>query len=63
MRILELMRQLLTSRGSGGLNPGDIATILRVILHSDALTEIVRATGSPIDDLVLQILRALVPKE
>ena len=39
-----------------------IAPILRAIVPSEALTEIVRATGSPVDDLVLQIVRALVPK-
>lgn len=60
--MLDFLRQLLAFRGSGGPNPGDAAPILRAIVHSEALTEIVRATGSPVDDLVLQIVRALVPK-
>jgi hypothetical protein len=60
--MLKLLQLLLSLRG-GGTNPGEAAPILRAIVHSEVLTEIVRATGTPIDDLVLQIVRALVPKE
>jgi hypothetical protein len=60
--MLDFLRQLLSLRG-GGTNPGEAAPILRAIVHSEALTEIVRATGTPIDDLILQIVRALLPKE
>jgi hypothetical protein len=60
--MLDFLRQLLSLRGSG-TNLGEAAPILRAIVHSEVLTEIVRATGTPIDDLILQIVRALVPKE
>ena len=60
--MLDFLRQLLSLRGSGA-NPGEAAPILRAIVHSEVLTEIVRATGTPIDDLILQIVRALLPKE
>lgn len=60
--MLDFLRQLLSLRG-GGTNPGEAAPILRAIVHSEALTEVVRATGTPIDDLILQVVRAMVPKE
>ena len=61
--MLELFKQLI---GLWRQNPGafrDVLPILKVIVHSDALTELVRVTKSPVDDLVLKILRTLVPKE
>lgn len=61
--MLDFLRQLLSLRGSGRTNAGEAAPILRAIVHSEMLTEIVRATGTPVDDLILQIVRALVPKE
>ena len=61
--MLELVRQLIIwrSQGRGVFNEG--LPIIRAIVHSEALAEIVRATGTPIDDLVLQILRMLIPRE
>jgi len=41
----------------------DISPLLKALLHSDALTEAVQSTKSPLDDLVLRILRALIPAE
>jgi hypothetical protein len=38
-----------------------VLPLVKAILHSDALTEAVRATKSPVDDLVLRVVRALVP--
>jgi hypothetical protein len=60
--MLDFLRQLLSMRGSGA-KPGEAAPMLRAIVHSEVPTEIVRSTGSPIDDLILQIVRALVPQE
>jgi hypothetical protein len=40
--MLDFLRQLLSLRG-GGANPGEAAPILRAIVHSEVLTEIVRA--------------------
>jgi hypothetical protein len=60
--MLDFLRQLISLRGSGA-NTGEAAPILRAIVHSEVLTEIVRATGTSLDDLILQIVRALVPKE
>ncbi|MBM3983779.1 MAG: hypothetical protein FJ304_26635 [Planctomycetes bacterium] len=60
--MLDFLRQLLSLRNSGS-TPGEAAPILRAIVHSEVLTEIVRATGTPLDDLILQIVRAIVPKE
>ncbi len=58
--MLELIRHLLAQ-------PADrwkqVLPVLRVILHSPALTEAVKASQSPVDDLVLRVLRALVPQE
>jgi hypothetical protein len=61
--MLELMRQLLglVPQDSAGLR--EVLPVLKAILYSDALTEAVRATKSPVDDLVLRVLRALIPQE
>jgi hypothetical protein len=61
--MLELVRQLLGLHRRDPAGIREAATILRAIVHSEVLTEIVRATGTPIDDLVLRVLRALVPPE
>lgn len=61
--MLEFLRQLLSLRNGGTGQPGEAAPILRAIVHSEVLSDIVRTTGTPIDDLILQIVRALVPKE
>jgi hypothetical protein len=61
--MLELMRQLLGLHRQDPAGFREILPILKAILHSDALTEIVRGTKSPLDDLVLRVLRALVPPE
>jgi hypothetical protein len=61
--MLDLFRQLLGLRGQDPAAFREVVPILRAILHSDALTEIVRGTKSPVDDLVLRVLRALVPQE
>ena len=61
--MLDLIRQLL---GLHTEAPGlfrELQPLLRAILHSEALTEAVRVTQSPVDDLVLRVLRALVPQE
>lgn len=61
--MLDLFRQLL---GRHAQDPGrfrEVVPILRTILHSDALTAAVRASKSPVDDLVLRVLRSLVPQE
>ena len=41
----------------------NVSPLLKSLIHSDALTEAVRSTESPVDDLVLRILRALIPAE
>jgi hypothetical protein len=61
--MLELLRQLIGLHGQDGSRFREVIPILKAILHSDALTEIVRGTKSPLDDLVLRVLRALVPPE
>ncbi len=61
--MLELLRQLLGlfSQEQGRFR--EVFPILRAIVHSEALTEAVRATKSPVDDLILRVVRALVPQE
>ncbi len=61
--MLELVRQLLGLHRQDPAGLREALPVLKAILHSDALTEIVRATKSPVDDLVLRVLRALVPQE
>ena len=61
--MLELMRQIIGLHRQNSAGFREVTPVLKAILHSDALTEIVRATGTPIDDLVLRVLRALVPQE
>ena len=61
--MLAFLRQLLAWQSTPASAPQEVAPLLRALLHSEALTEIVRSTGSPVDDLILQIVRALVPKE
>jgi hypothetical protein len=61
--MLELVKQLLGLRRQDPAGFREVLPVLKAILHSDALTEIVRGTKSPIDDIVLRVLRALVPPE
>ena len=61
--MLDLFRQLIGLHGQNPTGVREAAPILKAIVHSEVLTEIVRATGTPIDDLILQIVRALVPQE
>ncbi len=61
--MLDFLRQLLHLRNGEAGQPGAAGPILRAIVHSEILTEIVRTTGTPIDDLILQVVRSLVPKE
>jgi hypothetical protein len=62
--MLEFLKNLLRLRGNGGTKPpNEAASVLRAIVHSEALSDIVRTTGTPVDDLMLQIVRSIVPKE
>ncbi len=61
--MLDLFRQLIGLHGQNPAGFQDVLPVLKAILHSDALSEVVRATKSPVDDLVLRVLRALVPQE
>ena len=60
---LELVRQLVALHRQDPAGLREALPILRVIIHSDAMTEIVRANKSPVDDLVLRVLRAMIPQE
>ena len=60
---LELVRQLVALHRHDPAGLREALPILRAIIHSEAMTEIVRATKSPVDDLVLRVLRALIPQE
>mgnify|MGYP000496679851 CR=1 FL=1 len=51
LRLLGFKREALRN-----VNP-----VLRALLHSQALTEAVQSSPSPVDDLVLRILRELIP--
>jgi hypothetical protein len=61
--MLEFLKNLLRLRGNGTAPPNEAGSVLRAIVHSEALSDIVRTTGTPVDDLILQIVRSLVPKE
>ena len=61
--MLDLIRQLLGLHTDAPALFRELQPLLKTILHSDALTQVVRATKSPVDDLVLRLLRALVPQE
>lgn len=61
--MLDLLRQLLGLHRQDSASLREALPILKAILHSDALTEVVRGTKSPVDDLVLRVLRALIPQE
>jgi len=41
----------------------ELLPVLRAIIHSPALEEIVKASPNKADDLVLRVLRALIPAE
>ena len=41
----------------------EILPVLRAIIHSSALEEVVKASPNKVDDLVLRVLRALIPPE
>ena len=59
----ELIRQLLGLCQQDQSRLREVLPVLKAILYSDALTEAVRSTKSPVDDLVLRVLRALIPQE
>jgi len=61
--MLELIRQLLGLCQQDQSRLREVLPVLKAILYSDALTEAVRSTKSPVDDLVLRVLRALIPQE
>lgn len=64
--MLEFLKHLIgLKEGDAGMSqkPDEPHAILRTIIHSDALTRIIQETHSPIDDLILQLVRALVPRE
>jgi hypothetical protein len=60
MPILDKLLGLLRLGGQPQ-NPEQIRQLLRAIIHSQLLSELVGMTGSPIDNLILEILRAIVP--
>ena len=59
----ESIRQLLGLCQQDQSRLREVLPVLKAILYSDALTEAVRSTKSPVDDLVLRVLRALIPQE
>jgi hypothetical protein len=61
--MLDLFKQLLGLHRQDSGSFQELQPILRAIVHSEALTEIVRASSTPIDDLILRIVRALVSPE
>jgi hypothetical protein len=63
--MLEFLKKLLNLKNGNGTTPPpqEAGSVLRAIVHSDALTNIVKTTGTPVDDLILQIVRSLVPKD
>jgi len=58
--MLELIRQLFGQRRS---DLKDLLPVLRVIIHSPVLDEVVKASPNKADDLVLRVLRVLIPAE
>jgi hypothetical protein len=61
--MLDLIRQLLGLFNQEQGRFREVPPILRTIIHSEALSAAVRATESPVDDLILRIVRTLVPRE
>lgn len=57
--MIDLIRKLFQARNT----LKDLDPMLRELIHSEMLTEYVRATASPADDLVLRLLRVLIPRE
>jgi len=61
LTVLDLLRSLLSHKQSADFK--DVLPFLRVILYSPALDQLVAQSPNKIDDLVLRILRALIPPE
>lgn len=57
--MIELLRRLFQAKSA----LPDLDPLLRELIHSDLLTEYVRASSSPADDIVLRVLRALIPRD
>lgn len=55
-RLLELL-----SLFRGGQLPGEQGVFFRQLVHSPAVELAIKATPTPFDDVVLQILKVLVP--
>jgi len=56
-----MIRWLLSLIGAKRAEAENIAPVLRALVHSQALSEAVAQTASPLDDLVLRLLRVIVP--
>ena len=61
--MVEMIRQLLGLYRQNPAGFREVLPLLKAVLHSDVLDELVRSTKSPVDDLVLRVLRALIPQE
>ena len=59
--MLELLRNLLTHKQLSDFK--SVLPFLRVILYSPALDQLVSQSPNKVDDLVLRILRALIPPD
>jgi hypothetical protein len=59
--VLDLLRSLLTHNQPADFK--DVLPFLRVILYSPALEQLVAQSPNKVDDLVLRILRALIPPD
>lgn len=59
--VLDLLRSLLTHNQPSDFK--DVLPFLRVILYSPALEQLVSQSPNKVDDLVLRILRVLIPPE
>jgi hypothetical protein len=58
--MLDIVRQLL-SMPTSRQDLRNLLPVLRAIIHSSALEQAVKESPNKVDDLVLRVLRALIP--
>jgi hypothetical protein len=59
--LLDLVEGIASRVAENKLGEGEGAELLKRIVHGPALAFLVKATPTPVDDLVLDLLQAVIP--
>lgn len=59
--LLDRIQAALDAARAKGASEADIAAVLRRVIHGPLAAVLVKLTPNPIDDMVLEVLKALFP--